>query len=237
MTYHHIHVTDRDGCVADIEPIALPTAPPWATRVDQTERAVWQPPVCPGTPHFVPPIPFVIPPPDGSGEPFYAHNHCPAITWCENGDLLAAWFSTTQETGTEMTILASRLRAGGAAWEPAAEFFKAPDRNMTGTALFHDGTGTLYHFNGMGPERVEGWENLVLLLRTSTDNGVTWSVPRPISSGARYQRRHQVIAGTSITPARPTARGRRRCTSAGMAARPGVNRAATSAGFTPGWRA
>jgi hypothetical protein len=99
-----------------------------------------------------------------------------------------------------MTILASRLRVGATAWEPAAEFFKAPDRNMTGTALFHDSEGTLYHFNGMGPVGVQSWANLALLLRTSADNGVTWTPPRPISSGARYQRRHQVIAGTSVTP-------------------------------------
>ncbi len=199
LTYRQFRVTDRDGRVAGLDPVPADPLPLWANGVSQ-EQATWSSPASEGRSYFAPPVPFVLPPAQGSGEPFFQHNHCPAITWCANGDLLAAWFSTTREQGTEMTILASRLRAGAPQWEPASEFFNAPDRNMTGTALFHDGEGTLYHFNGMGPEGAEGWECLALLLRTSTDNGVTWTPPQPISSGATYQRRHQVIAGTSVTP-------------------------------------
>ncbi len=197
QTYHHIRVTDRGDQVATIDMVPPERTPRWAEGVAAGNRP-WSPPT--EEPVFHPPIAFVVPPPEGSGEPFYSHNHQPAITWCANGDLLAAWYSTERERGTEMTVLASRLRTGRQAWDPAAEFFKAPDRNMTGTALYHDGRGTLYHFNGMGLEGTEGWERLALLLRTSTDHGVTWSPARPISSGSRYQRRHQVIAGTSRGP-------------------------------------
>jgi hypothetical protein len=179
-----------------VEPVPATNMPRWAVSVNPAEKMDW---TCTGQAVFVPPIPFVIPPDAASGEPFHAHNHCPAVTWCPNGDLLAAWFSTGRERGTEMTILASRLRNGAQAWEPACEFFKAPDRNMTGTALFNDGKGTLHHFNGMGPEGVEGWQDLVVLMRTSRDNGVNWSPPQAISPGARYQLRNQVIAGTSAT--------------------------------------
>lgn len=200
MLYTHMQIHDRDGCLARIEPVARDVAPRWARDVAQAPRPSWPAPAAPETPFFGEMRPFVIPPADGDGEPFYPHNHCPALTWCDNGDLFAAWFSTEREQGTEMTILASRLRAGATAWEPAAEFFKAPDRNMTGTALLNDGAGTLHHFNGVGPAGVTGWENLLLLRRRSTDNGATWSVPAPVSSGAQYRRRHQVIAGTSITP-------------------------------------
>ena len=147
------------------------------------------------TPRFLPPLPFVRPPASGSGEPFYPHNHCPSITWCANGDLLACWFSTVSERGREMTILASRLRAGAEEWDPSSEFFKAPDRNMTGSSLFHDGRGTLYHFNGL--EAGGGWANLALVLRRSRDNGATWCRPRLIN--AEHQRRNQVIDGASMT--------------------------------------
>lgn len=197
--YQRIRLVDEDGRVAGVEPVEPAKTPRWAENVDQAEGDREVPDGEDG-PRFDRPIPFVVPPPEGSSEPFFRHNHCPAITWCANGDLLAAWFSTDREAGTEMTILAGRLRAGSERWEEAAEFFNAANRNMTGTALFHDGEGTLYHFNGVGPEGEEGWENLALLMRTSTDNGASWSVPRPISTGARYQRRHQVIAGTSVTP-------------------------------------
>jgi formylglycine-generating enzyme required for sulfatase activity len=148
-----------------------------------------------GEPCFLEPLPFVRPPVKGTDEPFHPHNHCPSIAWCDNGDLLAVWFSTVSERGREMTILASRLRVGAGAWDPSSEFFKAPDRNMTGSSLFNDGDGTLYHFNGL--EAGEGWANLALVMRTSRDNGATWSRPRLIN--AEHQRRNQVIDGASMT--------------------------------------
>jgi hypothetical protein len=142
-----------------------------------------------------PPIPFVRPPAEGEDESFYPHNHCPTLTYCDNGDLLAAWFSTRSERGREMTILCARLRAGTAAWEPSSEFFKAPDRNMTGSSLLNDERGTLYHLNGL--EAGHGWANLALAMRTSTDHGATWSRPRLIV--AEHQRRNQVIDGAFVT--------------------------------------
>lgn len=141
------------------------------------------------------PIPYVVPPQD-QNVPFYGHNHCPALTWCANGDLLAIWFSTDDEAGREMTILGSRLRAGQKVWDPASEFFKVPDRNMTGSSLFHEGKGTLYHTNGV--EAAGSWENLAMTLRTSTDNGATWTATQMIAP--EHQRRNQVIAGMFETP-------------------------------------
>lgn len=139
---------------------------------------------------FEPPIPFITKP-TTQDVPMYGHNHCPAVTWCTNGDLLAIWFSTDDEAGREMAILGSRLRAGSKAWEPASEFFRVPDRNMTGSSLYRDAEGTLYHTNGV--EAAGSWENLAMALRTSTDNGATWTAPRFIDP--EHQRGNQVIAG------------------------------------------
>lgn len=94
-----------------------------------------------------------------------------------------------------MTILASRLRHGAERWDRASEFFKAPDRNMTGSSLFNDERGRILHLNGL--EAGAGWANLALVLRASFDNGVTWSPPRLIN--AEHQRRNQVIDGMSVT--------------------------------------
>ena len=147
------------------------------------------------TPFFTAPVPYVITPACGSSEPFFRHNHQPAITWCDNGDLLAAWFSADEENGRGMVVLASRLRAGSDQWEEASLFFKVPDRNMTGLALFNDGEGRLYHLNGV--EAAGDWQNLAMALRVSTDNGATWSAPRLIAP--EHTKRHQVIAGTIRT--------------------------------------
>lgn len=147
------------------------------------------------TPVFRPPVPYVVPPACSSSTPFFRHNHQPALTWCDNGDLLAIWFSADEENGRGMVMLASRLRAGCEAWDEASLFFKVPDRNMTGSALLNDGEGTLYHINGV--EAAGDWQNLMLVMRTSRDNGATWSRSQIIAP--EHAKRHQAIAGTIRT--------------------------------------
>lgn len=145
-------------------------------------------------PYFAEPQPFVIPPACGEGVPFYSHNHQPAITWCDNGDLLAIWFSAEAENSRDMVVLSSRLHPGASAWTPAREFFRVADRNLTGSSLLNDGRGALYHFNGV--EQAGDWRNLALCLRVSTDNGRTWQRPRLIEP--EHRPRHQVIAGPIV---------------------------------------
>ncbi len=144
---------------------------------------------------FTAPQVYVLEPEAGSGVPFYPHNHQPAITWCDNGDLLAIWFSTKEEKGREMVVLSSRLRAGSTEWEKPRLFYHIADRNLTGSSLLNDGKGTLYHINGV--EAAGRWRNLMMTLRTSTDNGQTWSKPRIIEP--EHTVRHQVIAGPTVT--------------------------------------
>ena len=143
----------------------------------------------------------------------FQHNHCPAATWLPNGDLLAIWFSTEDEKDREMTILASRLKNGCREWSKPELFFKVPDRNMTGSALYYDeSSGILYHFNGV--EAAGTWQNLACIVRTSSDNGYSWTKPRFVN--AEHEPGNQVIAGTIRTrkgtllqpcDATPTVRG------------------------------
>lgn len=63
-----------------------------------------------------------------------------------------------------------------------------PDRNLTGSALWWDGAGTIYHFNGVGAG--DHWRDLSMIMRKSTDNGVTWTRPRLI--GPEHCSRHLV---------------------------------------------
>jgi hypothetical protein len=70
---------------------------------------------------------------------------------------------------------------------------------MTGSSIFHDGNGTIYHFNGMAPRGVTNWKKLALLMRTSKDNGTTWTPPRVIDDV--FTTRHQVISGMLMTKA------------------------------------
>ncbi|MCX6907108.1 MAG: SUMF1/EgtB/PvdO family nonheme iron enzyme, partial [Verrucomicrobia bacterium] len=149
----------------------LPPAAPalHAQNVSQSPAKIEMPPA--DAPFFSGPKPFVIIPPKSSGPLFSWHNHSPAITECPNGDLLAVWYSCVDEAGTELNNLASRLRRGATEWEPASLFWDGPDINDHAPKLWWDGDKTLFHL-ARGQ-----FENIV---RTSTDNGVTWTKAKPI---------------------------------------------------------
>ena len=138
----------------------------WVARVDMTK------------PYFAEPIPFVVMAAGQTGPLFSHHNHDPGLAWCRNGDLLAIWYSTTDEKSRDLVVAGSRLRRGSNSWDEADLFWDVPGRNDHAPALWQDGKGTLYHFNGLAVEG--GWAELALVLRTSTDNGATWSHPRII---------------------------------------------------------
>jgi formylglycine-generating enzyme required for sulfatase activity len=144
---------------------------------------------------YLEPATFLVPPRKEDRIDLRPHNHCPAITWCPNGDILTVWFSTIGEHDRDMVVLGSRLRHGASQYESSSLFFRVPGRNITGSSLYTDGEGKMYHFNGV--EVATSWKSLVMILRTSTDNGATWSDPRLICP--HHQWRNQVIPVTLET--------------------------------------
>ncbi|MBD3353057.1 MAG: SUMF1/EgtB/PvdO family nonheme iron enzyme [Candidatus Lokiarchaeota archaeon] len=145
-------------------------------------------------PIYKQPIPYLIESREKDRFFIRPHNHCPAITWCDNGDLLTIWFSTIGEHDRDMYILGSRLRCGKDIYDPASLFFRVPGRNTTGSALLNDGKGTLYHFNGV--DVATSWKTLSLIMRRSKDNGASWTEPEYVEK--KHQRRNQVISGTFL---------------------------------------
>jgi formylglycine-generating enzyme required for sulfatase activity len=117
---------------------------------------------------FEGPKPYVRIPEDAFGPVFISQNHSPSITECPNGDLLAVWFSTMGETDLTTANAAARLRFGTKEWEPASAFWDAMDVNDHAPKIWWDGARTLHHI-------VEGRQHGDILIRRSTDNGVTWS--------------------------------------------------------------
>jgi formylglycine-generating enzyme required for sulfatase activity len=156
-------------------PDARPTvARRWQARVGQ--RRVATTPAA-TSPVFLEPRRYVQIPAGSIGPLFSAHNHVPAIAACPNGDLLAVWYTCVSERGRELTVAASRLRAGQLDWEPADEFWGIADRNNHAPALLVDGD-TIHHFNGLGAAAT--WGALACVMRSSADSGVTWSDARLI---------------------------------------------------------
>ncbi len=132
----------------------------------------------PNEPYFKGPREYVKIPEGSHGPLFSHHNHDTAIVECDNGDLLAIWYTCVEERGRELAVGGTRLRQGEEEWERASLFWDAPDRNDHCPALWNDGAGTLYHINGLC---VAGkWDPLAIVMRTSRDHGVTWSKARLI---------------------------------------------------------
>lgn len=136
---------------------------------------------------------------NGSNEgPFYRHNHQPAIVECPNGDLLAIWYTGSWENRRELNYAVSRKPYNQKTntygeWSDADLFFDTADRNNHGAAILSDGE-TLYSICGQADAAAYG--PLVLTLRTSDDNGATWSDARIITP--EYEVRHQAIGAAFV---------------------------------------
>lgn len=120
--------------------------------------------------------------------PIYNHNHSPALTWSQNGDVLLAWFTGESEKDQALTVLAVRARrqaSGELVWDTdVSELYKEADRNMHGTQLWNNAVRlangfkepfTLYLVNGLCTDGK--WSKLATVFRQSIDQGVTWSEP------------------------------------------------------------
>jgi len=148
-------------------PVAAP--PLNARNVSQAVPQFLPPPE--SGPFFSGPTPYVRIPNDAFGPVFISQNHSPSITECPNGDLLAVWFSTMGETDLTTANAAARLRFGATEWEPASPFWDAMDVNDHAPKIWWDGDKTLHHI-------VEGRQHGDILIRQSTDNGVSWTKPK-----------------------------------------------------------
>jgi formylglycine-generating enzyme required for sulfatase activity len=161
------------------KPIVAADKPLWARKVSQ-KKYDWADGPNPNKPYFSGPKRYVKISPNSNGPMFSKHNHDPALSWCDNGDIFAIWYSCNRERGRELCVLASRLRRSAKQWDAAAPFWDGPDRNDHAPALLNDGQGTLYHFNGLSAASSYR-KNLALVMRTSKDNSVTWSKGRLIN--------------------------------------------------------
>lgn len=175
------------------KPVPHDEMPLWARNVRQ-EKIDWLKNRKSDSAIFIGPKKYVKIPEGANGPLFSKHNHCPALTVCPNGDLLAIWYTTKEESGRELAIAASRLRLGADEWDEASLFWDSPDRNDHASDLIWDEKNTLYHFNGLSSDAT--WGKLCLIMRTSTDNGATWSRAKILNPD--YGLRNQVIAGGFI---------------------------------------
>ncbi len=166
-------------------PLPEPPPEPYQAGVGQTVPPDINDGPDPNIPYFEGPRTYVKIPPGSYGPLFSAHNHDPGFTHCNNGDLLAIWYTTIREPGRELALAASRLRYGQDEWEDASPFWDAPDRNDHAPAMWIDENGKIYQFCGLADAAT--WGGLAVVMRTSTDNGATWSQAELIAPEHTYE--------------------------------------------------
>jgi formylglycine-generating enzyme len=167
----------------------------WAEDVDQSDSD-WHTQIVMSEPYFAEPVYFQKIPPESNGPLYSQHNHCPDITPLPNGDLFATWYTTKSEPGRYLAVAVSRLRKGADQWDEPSLFHKIPDRNLHTTAVWWDRSGSrVYHFQGVAVGY--HWGDLALFMRTSDDNGVTWSKPHWINN--KHGIRNMPVAGVIKT--------------------------------------
>ncbi len=126
-------------------------------------------------PFFAGPARYVYRTVGSEGPLFSSHNHDAAITVCPNGDVLIAEYTCDTEYGHELAVAGTRLSFGAAAFSSPYLFWQCPDANNHAPGLFVDKHGTIFHFNGN--RAMPGAS-----VRTSTDNGLTWSPSRSLNN-------------------------------------------------------
>jgi formylglycine-generating enzyme required for sulfatase activity len=209
----------RDPAPVAAAPLASPTvpvtwagayAPAWRHRTQVAAERCYVDGVAQRVHEWAPPAaaPLVLPPVSYISRPAHSyhgwHNHQPSITWCANGDLLAAWFSTDYEFSRgDFVINAARLRPGAERWDRAGAFSFIPDRNLTGLAIHHVGDGRVVALHGLTDG--DGYRRLAMVASHSADNGASWDRPRIVAPdyGDRNQPIHGVIetsAGELLLP-------------------------------------
>ena len=167
------------GKLPKTKPIKMPPKPDHQQDVIQRDPEVAKQGPEPDKPYFKGPRKYMKIAPGDIGPLFAGHNHSPHIAACPNGDLLATWFTCVSEKDREMGRGGSRLRCGKEEWDDASVFWDAPDRNDSVCALWTDEKGRIYHFVGTDVGATYAYHSLGL--RTSTDNGATWSKVRPFN--------------------------------------------------------
>ena len=146
-------------------------------------------------PMFSGPRVYVKIPPNSDGPLFSAHNHFPSIVYCDNGDLIATWYTCDAEDTRNLYTAFSRLRKGSSEWDNADLFFAVPGRNAHSAALAREADGTLCHFQGVGSDSFQTKQ--IMVFRKSRDNGASWSLPEICDANRRMLNPHFVLRHSS----------------------------------------
>jgi predicted neuraminidase len=130
---------------------------------------------------------------DADAVPYFAHSwvspaghtnsaHSSAICALPDGDVLAVWYGGSREGGSDVALFTSRLAAGSGSWTaPVVTVDRAIAQNELDRAIKKVGNAVIFP-NGEGSlwmvyvsVSMGGWSGSALNIKTSRDEGRTWS--------------------------------------------------------------
>jgi predicted neuraminidase len=110
-------------------------------------------------------------------------HHCSTICEAGNGDLLCLWYGGSYESADDQALFLARKRPGEKSWSTPQVLSRNPEQPPGNGVIFRDASDRLWivwsRMEGSRPmRRGSGWNRCRLMVRTSTDNGATWSDDR-----------------------------------------------------------
>jgi predicted neuraminidase len=112
--------------------------------------------------------------------PDVAAHHCPTVAEAANGDILALWYGGSYESSDDQALYLSRKARGGRQWAAPRRLVWNPGQPPGNAVIFQFPGGRMGivwgRMEGSRPvRRGAGWSACRLMMRTSDDNGHTWS--------------------------------------------------------------
>lgn len=112
-----------------------------------------------------------------AGGRYFKSCHASTLVALPNGDVVAAWFGGTEEAAADVGIWTAR-RVGGK-WTEPVETANEEGVPHWNPVLFRTKSGTLQLYYKVG-DRVRNWYTRI---KTSDDNGITWSEHKELVPG------------------------------------------------------
>ncbi len=133
----------------------------------------------------------------------HPHCHAPVLVELPGKELMALWYAGQAEAHVSVGLKASWKPTGGAidAWSKPVLVQKTPGR-PDGNAVLVQYRDQLLMFHDVIHARAFPWMNTLLYLKTSTDNGRTWSESKLVSpvKGITVRNKPLVIDDRLLVP-------------------------------------
>jgi predicted neuraminidase len=112
-------------------------------------------------------------------------HHCSTICEEANHDLLCLWYGGSYESADDQALFLSRRKPGERNWSSPQVLVRNSVQPPGNGVIFRDATDRVWivwaRMEGSRPmRRGSGWGQCRLMVRTSTDHGLTWGEDRPL---------------------------------------------------------